>query len=81
AARCVDGIEVDVERCAYYANATPALATRLNMVLGYDRVAALVKRAVTEHRALIDVVVEDGALSAAQAAELLDATEVAKGNR
>lgn len=81
AERCVDGIEADVERCAYYANATPALATRLNMVLGYDRVAALVKRAVTEHRALIDVVVEDGALSATQAAELLDATVVAKGNR
>jgi aspartate ammonia-lyase len=50
-------------------------------VLGYDRVAALVKRAVVEHRALIDVVIEDGALDAEQAAELLDAKEVAKGNR
>jgi fumarate hydratase class II len=81
ATRCVDGIEADVEHCAYYADATPALATRLNNVLGYDRVAALVKRAVVEHRALIDVVIEDGALDAEQAAELLDAKEVAKGNR
>jgi len=79
--RCVDGIEADVEHCAYYANATPALATRLNMVLGYDRVAALVKRALTEHQALIDVVVDDGALTVAQAAELLDAAAMATGNR
>jgi fumarate hydratase class II len=79
--RCVDGIEADIEHCAYYADATPALATSLNTVLGYDRVAALVKRALVEERALIDIVVEDGALTAAQAAELLDATVVARGNR
>lgn len=81
ATRCVDGIEADVEHCAYYAAATPALATRLNSVLGYDRVAALVKRASVERRSLVDVVIEDGALDAEQAIELLDANEVAKGNR
>ncbi len=81
ATRCVDGIEADVEHCAYYANATPALATRLNNVLGYDRVAALVKRSISEHRALIDVVIESGALNAEKAAELLDPSEVARGNR
>lgn len=81
AQRCVNGIEADIERCAFYAGVTPALAARLNTVLDYDRVAALVKRALTEHRALIDIVVEDGALSAAQAAELLDATASARGNR
>ena len=81
AQRCVDGIEADIDRCAFYAGVTPATATRLNVVLGYDRVAGLVKRALTEHRALIDVVVEDGALTATQAAELLDATKAARGNR
>ena len=81
ATRCVDGIEADVEHCAYYANATPALATRLNNVLGYDRVSGLVKRSISEHRALIDIVIESGALDADQAAELLDPSEVAKGNR
>lgn len=81
AERCVDGIEADIERCAFYAGATPALATSLNAVLGYDRVAALVKKAVTEHRQLIDVVIDDGALSAQRAAELLDAPKAARGNR
>jgi fumarate hydratase class II len=79
--RCIDGIEADVERCAFYAGATPALATRLNPALGYDRVAALVKKATTEHRTLLDVVVDDGALTAARAAVLLNATEAARGNR
>ncbi len=81
AERCVDGIEADTERCAYYADATPALATRLNIVLGYDRVAALVKKAMNENRALLDVVIEDGELRAELAAELLDPNFVAKGNR
>lgn len=79
--RCIDGIEADVERCAFYAGATPGLATRLNPALGYDRVAAIVKRATTEHRTLLDVVVDDGALTAARAAVLLNATEAARGNR
>lgn len=81
ATRCIDGIEADVEHCAYYAAATPALATRLNSVLGYDRVAALVKRASVERRSLVDVVIEDGAIEAELAIKLLDANEVAKGNR
>lgn len=81
AQRCVDGIEVDIDRCAFYAGVTPAIATRLNMVLGYDRAAALVKRALTEHRPLIDIVIDEGALSAEAATELLDATALARGNR
>jgi fumarate hydratase class II len=79
--RCIDGIEADVERCAFYAGATPGLATRLNTALGYDRVAAIVKKARTERRTLLDVVVDDGALTAARAAALLNATEAARGNR
>ena len=41
--RCVAGIEADVERCRAYAEATPQAATALNPVLGYERVAELVK--------------------------------------
>ncbi|NQV97559.1 MAG: class II fumarate hydratase [Acidimicrobiaceae bacterium] len=81
AERCVDGIEADVEQCAFYANVTPALATRLNTELGYDRVSALVKKSLAEHRTLLDIVIEDGALSPERATELLNAAEVARGNR
>ena len=81
AERCVDGLEADAARCAFYAGATPALATNLNGALGYDHVSRIVKRAVAEHRSLVDVVVEDGALDAETAAGLLDASRVARGNR
>ena len=81
ATRCIDGIEADEERCAFYAGATPALATTLNAALGYDRVSKIVKIAVARHRSLLDVVVEDGALDEATARSLLDAPRVARGNR
>ena len=78
---CIDGIEADAERCAFYASATPALATPLNEVLGYDHVAEIVKTAVAQHRSLLDVVVQDATLDDATARRLLDAPRVARGNR
>jgi len=81
ATRCVDGIEADVERCAFYAGSTRALATKLNGALGYDHVSKIVKQAVAERRAVLDVVVADGTLAADQAADLLDPQAIARGNR
>ena len=81
AERCIDGIEADGDRCAFFAAATPALATKLNSALGYDHVSKIVKRAVAERRSLLDVVVDDGALDADRAAALLDPEAVARGNR
>src|SRR4029077_8661666 len=43
AERCVDGITADVDRLRAYAEATPQAATALNPLLGYDKVAELVK--------------------------------------
>jgi fumarate hydratase, class II len=81
AEKCIDGVEADAERCTLYAGATPALATKLNAELGYDHVSKIVKRAVAERRPLLDVVLEDGALDAERATELLDPVVVARGNR
>ena len=41
--RCLAGLEADVERCRAYAEATPQAAAALNRLLGYDKVAELVK--------------------------------------
>ncbi len=81
AERCVDGIEADIEQCAFYAGATPALATTLNGALGYDRVSKVVKAAVAQHRSLLDIVTEEALLDPVQAAALLDPAAVARGNR
>jgi fumarate hydratase class II len=56
--RCVAGIEADVERCRAYAEASPAVATALNPLLGYETVAALVKEAAVSGRTVRELVLE-----------------------
>ena len=53
----------------------------MNEALGYDHVARIVKQSIAERRPLIDVVIEDGALDESTARHLLDAVDVARGNR
>ena len=48
--RCIAGIEADVERCRTYAEATPQAATALNPLLGYERVAELVKESADDRQ-------------------------------
>jgi fumarate hydratase class II len=69
---CVAGIKADAERCRYWLDWSLALATPLNQVIGYDQAAALVYRAFKEQKKVIDLVVEEGLLSAEEAAKVLD---------
>jgi len=70
--KCVVGIEVDEERCRWYAERTSALATALNTVIGYAKAAELVHTAVEQRRSIVDVVVEAGVLDRAEAERILD---------
>jgi fumarate hydratase, class II len=72
AERCVAGIAVDEERTRSYAERTSALATALNPIIGYERAAAVVKKAMSTGRSIIDVVVDDGILPAEEARRVLD---------
>jgi fumarate hydratase, class II len=77
AEKCVAGIEADVERCRGYAERTSALATALNPIVGYERAAAIVKRAQAEDRSIIDVVIDEGVLDADEARRVLDPARLA----
>ena len=70
--RCVAGIEANADVALAYARASPALATALNLRLGYDRAAEVVAEAAASGRSLEVVVVDKGWMSAAEAAEALD---------
>ena len=72
AAKCVAGIEADVERCRAYAERTAALATALNPIVGYERAAEIVHRAQAEGRSIIDVVIDEGVLPPEEARAVLD---------
>jgi aspartate ammonia-lyase len=58
--RCIDGITADARRCRDYAYRSPAVATILSPILGYDRTATLAKRAAQEKRTVFEVLEESG---------------------
>jgi len=70
--RCVRGIEADAERCRRYAESSPAIATALAPLLGYDVTASIVHQAMAEGRTLREVVLERGLMSPADLDEALD---------
>jgi fumarate hydratase class II len=70
--KCISGIEANRERCRAYAELSPALATALAPVLGYDKAAQIAKDALVKDKTIRDLVVEEGLLDAKQADELLD---------
>ena len=56
----IRGVEADVEMCERHAEATLATATALNLHIGYDRAAEIVKKAAETGRALREVARELG---------------------
>ncbi len=59
---CIEGITANEERCRYYAEVSPSLATALNAYVGYRKAAEVVKKALSEGKTIPDVVREMGLL-------------------
>ncbi len=70
--RCIAGLEPDVERLRLYAEATPQAATALNPVLGYERVAALVKESAATGKSIRTLVLEHGLVPESEVDQVLD---------
>jgi fumarate hydratase class II len=70
--RCIEGIKANVRRCREFADATIAIATALNPIIGYGAAAEVAKEAMRSGRDVRDVVVEKGILSRKEADRLLD---------
>jgi fumarate hydratase class II len=77
--RCVAGIEADVERCRTYAEATPQAATALNPILGYERVAELVKESAKTGKSIRTLVLEHGLVPEAELDDALDLLKLTEG--
>ncbi|HEX4866737.1 MAG TPA: class II fumarate hydratase [Acidimicrobiales bacterium] len=77
--RCVSGLEADVERCRAYAEATPQAATALNPVLGYERVAQLVKESAATGKGIRELVVEQGLVPEDEVDDALDLLALTEG--
>ncbi len=79
--RCARGLEPDRARARHYAERTVSLATALAPRLGYARAAEIVKGSVASGRSIVELAVELGGLSPAQARRLLDPARLTRPGR
>jgi fumarate hydratase class II len=77
--KAVAGFEVKPEAMLELVDKNPIMVTVLNPLIGYEKGAAIAKKAYRENRRLKDVALEDTDLSAEELETLLDAREMTKG--
>jgi fumarate hydratase class II len=70
--KCIEGLEPNVKRCAELIEGSLAMCTSLVPVIGYDKSAAIAKKAYAGGKTVRQVAIEDGVLSEEQLEELLD---------
>jgi fumarate hydratase, class II len=75
----VDGIQVRRERVSEALDRNPILVTALNPVIGYEKAAAIAKRAYAEGRPVLEVAVEDTGMPEAELRRLLDPRALTRG--
>ena len=72
AAKGVDGIQANQERCQYYANATLSVAAALNPYIGYAAAAEIAKESVKTGRTVTEIALERKLLDPKLMKEILD---------
>ncbi|MGE0000932.1 MAG: aspartate ammonia-lyase [Fimbriimonadaceae bacterium] len=73
---CVAGITANEERCRLYAETSPSLATALNVYIGYQQAAAVVKQSLKEGKPIPEVVRELGLLDEETLSTVLDPSKL-----
>jgi len=81
AERCIDGLEVDRAQTEGWVERSLALVTALVPRIGYDRAAAIAKRAMAEGRTVREICLAEGVLPEAELARLLDPRRQTEGGR
>ncbi|HYZ24264.1 MAG TPA: aspartate ammonia-lyase [Rhodopila sp.] len=79
--RCIEGIEVDRERCESLVRGSIGLVTALVPALGYEAASRVARRALAEKRSVAEVVLDEGLLTEAQLNELLELEAMTRPHR
>ena len=79
ATQCIAGMEPDTARLDDALSRNPILATALNPAIGYERAAAIAKRAYAENRPVFDVALEMSGLGEDELRRLLDPAALTRG--
>jgi fumarate hydratase, class II len=77
--KCINLTEADVERCRALVEGTDIIATALNPILGYEKVAELIKESRKSGKKIRDVVLESGLMSEADVDKALDVEWMTRG--
>jgi fumarate hydratase, class II len=77
--KCVVGLEANAEKAQSWLANNPILVTALNPIIGYLNGAEVAKTALKENKPIIDVVVEKGLMTRADAEAALDAYKMTEG--
>lgn len=75
----IAGLKVRQERVREALDRNPILVTALNPIIGYEKAAAIAKRAYKENRPVLDVAREDSGLPEAELKRLLDPAALTQG--
>ncbi|MFL5289223.1 MAG: aspartate ammonia-lyase [Rhodopila sp.] len=79
--RCVEGIEVDRERCESLVRGSIGLVTALVPALGYEASSRVARRALAERRPVAEIVLDEGLLTEVQLNELLQLEAMTRPSR
>jgi len=77
--KAIAGFTINTEAMQELVDKNPIMVTVLNPIIGYEKGAAIAKKAYKENRRLKDVALEDTELSAEELDALLDAREMTEG--
>ncbi|KRG43994.1 aspartate ammonia-lyase [Stenotrophomonas pictorum JCM 9942] len=77
--KVIAGLVVKQERVREALARNPILVTALNPIIGYEKAAAIAKRAYKEQRPVLEVAVEDSGLSETELKRLLDPAALTLG--
>jgi len=77
--RAIAGLKVHQGNVSAALGRNPILVTALNPVIGYEKAAAIAKRAYKENRPVLEVAVEDSGLGADELKRLLDPVALTRG--
>ncbi|MCK7593106.1 class II fumarate hydratase [Pseudomarimonas salicorniae] len=79
AEKAIAGFEVNRERIEQNLSRNPILVTALNPLIGYEKAAAIAKRAYREQRTVLEVALEDSGLDEATLKRALDPLKLTRG--
>jgi len=75
----IAGLKVRQDRVREALDRNPILVTALNPIIGYEKAAAIAKRAYKENRPVLEVALEDSGLPEAELRRLLDPRALTEG--